>query len=95
MLDRCVERLLHTMITRDEGRINSSHCLSAGVGFEPLSDQTRSPPRDPTVEGREVREQGPLLDRDVLDKSLMDPLKQIELELFAVRASLAAQLGAV
>ena len=59
MLDRCVERLLNTMVARDEGRVNRSHRLSACVGFEPLNDQTRSPPRDPTVVGRRVREQSP------------------------------------
>src|SRR4029077_1346239 len=46
------------MIARDEGRIKSSHCLSACVGLEPFGDQTRSPPRDPTVVGSGVREQG-------------------------------------
>ena len=51
ILDGCVERLLNTMIARDEGRINGSHCLSACVGLEPFSGQTRSPPRDPTVVG--------------------------------------------
>ena len=36
-----------------------SHRLSAGVGFELFSGQTRSPIRSPTVVGRGVREQGP------------------------------------
>ena len=36
MFDGCVERLLHTMIARDEGRIDLSHRLSAYVGFELL-----------------------------------------------------------
>src|SRR3984885_16227736 len=59
LLDRCVERLLHTMISRDESGIDASHCLSAGVRLEPLIDQTRSPLRSPTVVGGRVRKQGP------------------------------------
>src|SRR5258707_3326144 len=47
------------MIARDEGRVNGSHRLSAGVGVEPLGGQTRSPPRSPTVVGSGVREQSP------------------------------------
>src|SRR5258707_13226721 len=47
------------MIARDEGRVNGSHRLSAGVGVEPLGGQTRSPPRSPTVIGSGVREQSP------------------------------------
>jgi hypothetical protein len=36
ILDRRVERLLNTMIARDEGRVNGSHRFSAGVGVNPL-----------------------------------------------------------
>ena len=57
ILDRCVERLLHTMIARDEGWIDVSHRLSACVGLDPIDGQTRSPPRGPTVVGAGVGEQ--------------------------------------
>ena len=57
MLDGCVERLFHTMIALDEGRIDVSHRLSAYVGFESLKRQTRSPPCSPTVLVAGVREQ--------------------------------------
>src|ERR1700722_16994461 len=59
MRNRRIEHFLHAMITRDEGRIHSSHCLSASIGVEPLSGQTRSPLRSPTVVSSRVCEQGP------------------------------------
>jgi hypothetical protein len=37
MLYHCAERLVHTMIARDEGRIDTPHHPSACVGFESLS----------------------------------------------------------
>src|ERR1700729_155648 len=59
MRNRRIEHFLHAMITRDEGRFHISHCLSASIGVEPLSGQTRSPLRSPTVVSSRVCEQGP------------------------------------
>ena len=61
VIDRCVERLLHAMIARDEGWIYVSHRLGAFVGFPPVNGKARAPPHGPTVVGAWVREQAPRL----------------------------------
>src|SRR5271163_3234828 len=53
-LDSRIERSLHTMIARNEARIDASHRLGALARPTALARQARPPPRRPSVIGRRV-----------------------------------------